>query len=217
MFTGIIEETGTVQNIKKNHVSAVLTIQCSKVLENTAIGDSIAVNGVCLTVTSMGSNYFTADVMAETANRSSLGKLTGGSTVNLERAMAANGRFGGHIVSGHIDSVGYITDIVQDENAVWYTITVDKKLTRYIVEKGSVTLDGISLTVASVDEDSFKVSTIPHTRLVTNLKGKQTGDMINVECDMLGKYVEKLLQFNNTNDEKHESKITMDFLRENGF
>ncbi|MCR5837368.1 MAG: riboflavin synthase [Lachnospiraceae bacterium] len=217
MFTGIIEETGTVQNIKKNHVSAVLTIQCSKVLENTAIGDSIAVNGVCLTVTSMGSNYFTADVMAETANRSSLGKLTGGSTVNLERAMAANGRFGGHIVSGHIDSVGYITDIVQDENAVWYTITIDKKLTRYIVEKGSVTLDGISLTVASVDEDSFKVSTIPHTRLVTNLKGKQTGDMINVECDMLGKYVEKLLQFNNTEDEKHESKITMDFLRENGF
>ncbi len=217
MFTGIIEETGTVQNIKKNHVSAVLTIQCNKVLENTLIGDSIAVNGVCLTVTSMGSNYFTADVMAETANRSSLGKLTGGSIVNLERAMAANGRVVGHIVSGHIDSVGYITDIVQDENAVWYTISVDEKLTRYIVEKGSVTLDGISLTIASVDKDSFKVSTIPHTRTVTNLKGKQVGDMINVECDMLGKYVEKLLQFNNTDNKKQESKITMEFLRENGF
>jgi len=217
LFTGIIEETGTIQNIKKNHVSAVLTIQCKKVLENTLVGDSIAVNGVCLTVTSMGSNYFTADVMAETMNRSSLGNLSSGSCVNLERAMAANGRFGGHIVSGHIDRTGVIADIVQDENAVWYTVSVDTNIIKYIVEKGSITLDGISLTVASVDRDSFKVSTIPHTRLVTNLKEKQVGDLINVECDMLGKYVEKLLLYKDTDTEKKDSNITMEFLMENGF
>lgn len=148
MFTGIIEEIGTIRTINRGAASAVLTIAAETVLKDVHLGDSIAVNGVCLTVTSFSKNQFTADVMHETLNRSSLGTLRPGSHVNLERAMKADGRFGGHIVSGHIDGTGTITDIKKDDNAIWYTIKTPPELMRFIIEKGSITIDGISLTVA---------------------------------------------------------------------
>lgn len=214
MFTGIVEETGTIKSIIGEGDGYRLAINCSKVLEGTKIGDSIAVNGVCLTVTNMTGKYFEADVMPETIHRSSLGSLSNGSIVNLERAMAADGRFGGHIVSGHIDGIGNVGEIKRDSNAVWYTINADKTLLKYIVEKGSVALDGISLTVADVSDASFKVSIIPHTLGETNLGTKKGGEIINIECDIIGKYVEKLIGGNNS---KIESKITMGFLAENGF
>ena len=170
MFTGLIEEVGTIQNVRRGARSCVLTIGCKKVLEGSQIGDSIAVNGVCLTVTSMGGSYYTADVMAETMNRSSLRQLSTGASVNLERAMPANGRFGGHIVSGHIDGTGTVQSIEPDDNAIWYTIAAKPNLLRYIVEKGSITIDGISLTVAKVSNENFAISAIPHTVQVTILK-----------------------------------------------
>ena len=218
MFTGLVEEVGTIQNVRRGARSCVLTIGCKKVLEGSQIGDSIAVNGVCRTVTSMGGSYYTADVMAETMNRSSLGQLSTGASVNLERAMPANGRFGGHIVSGHIDGTGTVQSIEPDDNAIWYTIAAKPNLLRYIVEKGSITIDGISLTVAYVDEHCFKVSIIPHTQQVTALHDRGVGDIVNLECDIIGKYVEKLLQPAAAEEEtKKESGITEDFLKKYGF
>lgn len=215
MFTGIIEEQGEIESVTRGSNSAVLSVKCSKVLENTKIGDSIAVNGVCLTVTTLHSDGYTADVMHETLDRSGLGRLKKGDRVNLERAMAADGRFGGHIVSGHIDGVGVISDISDDDNAVWFTINAPGEILRYVVEKGSVAIDGISLTVAYVDDACFKVSTIPHTRKETNLAVKKAGDSVNLECDIIGKYVEKLMTPVKGKAEK--SNITADFLAENGF
>lgn len=218
MFTGLIEEVGTIQNVRRGARSCVLTIGCKKVLEGSQIGDSIAVNGVCLTVTSMGGSYYTTDVMAETMNRSSLRQLSTGASVNLERAMPANGRFGGHIVSGHIDGTGTVQSIEPDDNAIWYTIAAKPNLLRYIVEKGSITIDGISLTVAYVDEHCFKVSIIPHTQQVTALHDRGVGDIVNLECDIIGKYVEKLLQPAAAEEEtKKEIGITEDFLKKYGF
>lgn len=195
MFTGIIEETGTLGGIRKGQHSAVLRINARTVLEGVKIGDSIAVNGVCLTVTAFDASGFSADVMHETLNRSSLGSLSPGSRVNLERAMPANGRFGGHIVAGHVDGTGKIRDIRRDDNAVWYTIHAEPAVLRYIVEKGSITIDGISLTVARVNSDTFAVSVIPHTASVTNLSDRKKGDTVNLENDIIGKYVERLLTF----------------------
>lgn len=215
MFTGIVEEVGAIESIHRGTHSAVLTIRASKVLENTKIGDSIAVNGICLTVTGLFGDTFTADVMHETLNRSALAALRRGSRVNLERAMAADGRFGGHIVSGHVDDVGDITDIRRDDNAVWYTVQAAPALLRYVVEKGSVTIDGISLTVAAVTEKDFSVSAIPHTVAVTVLKDRKEGDAVNLECDIIGKYVEKLLQPQSASSPA--SGITMDFLSKHGF
>ena len=218
MFTGLIEEVGTIQNVRRGARSCVLTIGCKKVLEGSQIGDSIAVNGVCLTVTNMGGSYYTADVMAETMNRSSLRQLSTGASVNLERAMPANGRFVGHIVSGHIDGTGTVQSIEPDDNAIWYTIAAKPNLLRYIVEKGSITIDGISLTVAYVDEHCFKVSIIPHTQQVTALHDRGVGDIVNLECDIIGKYVEKLLQPAAAEEEtKKEIGITEDFLKKYGF
>ena len=211
MFTGIIEEIGTVQRIESDKIH----ILAKTVLENTKIGDSIAVNGVCLTVVRKTSSFFTADVMPETLNRSSLGKLKNGSSVNLERAMAADGRFGGHIVSGHIDGMGTIQKITKDGNAVRYRIAAAKSVMRGIVEKGSITIDGISLTVAQVSDTDFTVSVIPHTQANTVLREKRAGDYVNLETDIIGKYVEKLLH--PSAETKKESKLTMEFLRENGF
>ena len=216
MFTGIVEEMGQIRSIVRGASSAVLSIEANLILEDLKIGDSVAVNGVCLTATSIGAGGFTADVMHETLNRSSLGALQKGSHVNLERAMIANGRFGGHIVSGHIDGTGTIGSIQKDDNALWYTILADAKLLRYIVEKGSVTIDGISLTVADVQSDRFAVSLIPHTAKVTVLGEKRTGDIVNLETDIIGKYVEKLLK-PAEEDTKQKSGITMEFLAENGF
>ena len=195
MFTGIIEETGKVEAVAKGSNSAVITIAAVKVLEDTKIGDSIAVNGVCLTVTSISGRKFSADVMAETLRRSSLGSLKHGSMVNLERAMAANGRFGGHIVSGHIDGVGVISSFEKEDNAVWVEIETPAKILRYIVEKGSITIDGISLTVAKLTDSSFAVSVIPHTGEETTLLNRNPGDIVNLENDIVGKYVERLMNF----------------------
>ena len=193
MFTGIVEETGTIKKIEKGTSSGRLTIEADKVLQGSKIGDSIAVNGVCLTITGMSGHLFTADVMAETIRRSNLGTLSSGSKVNLERAMAADGRFGGHIVSGHVDGTGRIVEVKKDDNAIWYTIHAAPQLIRYIVEKGSVTIDGISLTVAKVAEDNFSISAIPHTVSQTVLKDRKVGAVVNLETDIIGKYVEKLL------------------------
>lgn len=212
MFTGIVEEIGRIENIKKGTKSSVLTIKGKLVLEGIQLGDSIAVNGVCLTVTSFTAKAFTADVMHETLNRSSFLNLKVGNEVNLERAMSANGRFGGHIVSGHIDGTGKIVKIQKDDNAVWYTIKADEPIMKYIVEKGSIAIDGISLTVATLHKDSFSVSVIPHTVSQTILSLKGVGDMVNLENDVIGKYIERLLSF----DQK-KNNITKEFLYVNGF
>ena len=215
MFTGIIEEVGTVKRIQRSGSSSFIEIQAKKVLEDVHLGDSIAVNGVCLTVTHFGGGMFRADVMNETLSRSSLGSLASGSPVNLERAMAAGGRFGGHIVSGHIDGTGTISDIRNDGIAVWYTVSAPPELLRYIVEKGSVAIDGISLTVAKVTDTSFSVSIIPHTAAETILGTKKTGDTVNLENDIIGKYVEKLMK--PADSEAQKQGLTMDFLAKNGF
>ena len=194
MFTGIVEEVGTLKAIRKGAHSAVLEIQAKVVLEDIHLGDSIAVNGVCLTATSFSPAGVTADVMHETLNRSSLAALRPGSRVNLERAMAANGRFGGHIVAGHVDGLGTVRRIEKDDNAIWFTIAAGPEILRYVVEKGSITIDGISLTVARVDADSFAISAIPHTVAVTVLADRKVGDPVNLETDIIGKYVEKLLR-----------------------
>lgn len=216
MFTGIIEEIGTVKAVDKTNNAASLSITCNAVLENTKIGDSIAVNGVCLTVTKLLKSGFTADIMPETMNRSSLNFLTIGKHVNLERAMAANGRFGGHIVSGHIDGMGVISEIINDENAVWYKIKADTKIMKYIIEKGSITVDGISLTVAKISPCDFSISIIPHTKSQTILSDRRIGDKVNLENDSVAKYVERLLSFKDTEDTKPK-KITKEFLSVNGF
>lgn len=215
MFTGIIEEVGRVKNIKSGMKSAVLTLEARIIFEDLKLGDSVAVNGVCLTAASIEKNTFTADVMHETIRRSSLGDLAIGSPVNLERAMAADGRFGGHIVSGHIDGMGMIQSIKQDDNAVWYTVAVERDLMKYIIPKGSIAIDGISLTVVDVGQESFRVSIIPHTAKETILSRKKAGDKVNLENDVIGKYVEKLLSHRQPVNNK--SNITKEFLMENGF
>ena len=225
MFTGLVEEIGTVNNISLQGTSGTLAVKASVVTGGTKIGDSIAVNGVCLTVTSLTDDGFTADVMAETVRRSCLGKLKSGDRCNLERAMAADGRFGGHIVSGHIDGTGRISAVVREENAIWFTIETDKSLLAYIVEKGSVALDGISLTVAAVSNTDFKVSIIPHTQEATTLYLRKPGDIINIETDVIGKYVAKMMGLRSTadateNDDmtgENKGGITLEFLRDNGF
>lgn len=216
MFTGIIEELGTVERVTRGRVSAVIAIRAEHILSDLKIGDSVAVNGVCLTATGLTGHGFTADVMHETLDRSALAGLGPGSRVNLERAMAANGRFGGHIVAGHVDGVGTIAAIEQDDNAIWFTITAPAQVLRYVVEKGSIAIDGISLTVARVETDRFAVSVIPHTAAVTLLGRRRTGDRVNLESDLVGKYVERLLR--TTPEEKQqESKLTMEFLSQHGF
>ena len=231
MFTGIIEEIGIIQAVHHGPASSLLTIRAEKVLEDVKDGDSIAVNGVCLTVTSHGSSYFTADVMHETLNRSSLGNLRQGSPVNLERAMAAGSRFGGHIVSGHIDGTGTIAQRKPEGNAILVTIQAPSHIMDLIVEKGSIAIDGISLTVASLEYDRFQVSIIPHTGEETILLKKTVGQAVNLENDIVGKYVQKLLGQRSQADTGNrltgsaascrsgssDSRITWEFLAENGF
>ncbi len=213
MFTGIIEECGRVKSLTISGSSGKIIIGAFKTLEGTNIGDSIAVNGVCLTVTDIGRNEFTADIMAETARRSSLSKLKPGESVNLERAMSANGRFGGHIVSGHIDGTGTIVSKIEEENAVWVQISTSSAILRLIVEKGSIAIDGISLTVAKVSESDFSVSIIPHTAKETTLLNKKSGDIVNLENDIIGKYVERLIDFKAADENEHRSGgLTMEML-----
>jgi riboflavin synthase len=209
LFTGIIEDVGTIKAIKKGTKSAVLTIEAAKIFSDLKLGDSVAVNGVCLTAVSINGNCFTADVMNVTLSNSSLGSLKVGSRINLERAMPLNGRFGGHIVSGHIDGLGTITKIKKDDNAVWYTIKTTPQIMHYIIEKGSIAIDGISLTIAEIHRDSFSVSIVPHTARETILSKKTLGSIVNLENDIIGKYIERLLP--------SSKGITKEFLMENNF
>ena len=215
MFTGIIEEMGTIKGIKHGAKSSILTIGADRVLEGAKIGDSICTNGVCLTVTGLGSAGFDADVMAESIRRTNLGNLKTGDRVNLERALRLCDRLGGHIVSGHVDGTGRITSLLREDNAVWVTIAAAPEILRYIIEKGSITIDGISLTVAGVDNECFKVSVIPHTGEETTLLKKKAGDLVNLENDLIGKYVEKLLV--KGGEEKKREPITEDYLKIHGF
>ena len=213
MFTGLIEELGTVRSLRRGGECAVLTVQAERIFDDLKLGDSVAVNGVCLTVSALEQRVFFADVMHETLNRSSLGSLIPGSHVNLERAMSAGGRFGGHIVSGHIDGTGKLLRIRRDGNAVWYTVSAEPKILRYIMEKGSVAIDGLSLTVASMGREDFSVSIIPHTAQETTLSERRVGDTVNLENDAIAKYVEKWMQ----PCRPAGTGITPAFLAESGF
>ena len=210
MFTGIIEEKGVIKSIRTEGRSSRIIITAVKVLGDLKTGDSVNTNGVCLTVTEFSPTSFTVDVMPETMLRSTIGKLKPGSHVNLERALLLSDRLGGHLVSGHIDGTGIISSIRKDENAVWLSITAEKPILHYIVGKGSVAVDGISLTVVNVDSHTFEVSVIPHTQAETTILTKKTGDAVNIECDIIGKYVEKL-------GSPGKEIIDIDFLAQNGF
>lgn len=216
MFTGIVEEIGSVREIVRGSMSIRLSISCSRILEDVKTGDSIAVNGICLTVSNLGDGWFSADVMPETMRKTGLEKLRVSDKVNLERALRLSDRLGGHIVTGHIDGTGTVTGRVEEDNAIWLTIEAPDNILKYIVIKGSVALDGASLTVAHVDEKCFKVSLIPLTAGVTTLGSRKPGDGINIECDVMGKYVEKFL-IGNMCETSQKKDISMDFLRDNGF
>lgn len=215
MFTGIIEEIGEITGLRQSADSTMLDVRAKTVLQGTKIGDSIAVNGVCLTVVTLRDDGFCGDVMPETMRRTNLGALRPKSRVNLERAMGADGRFGGHIVAGHVDGTGTITELKREGNAVWVTIAAEPELLRYIVEKGSIAIDGISLTVAYVDSSCFKVSIIPHTGEETTLLKRAPGYVANLETDIVGKYVEKLMQ--PAKEPEKKQGLTAEFLAQHGF
>lgn len=224
MFTGLVEEVGTMKSIGRKGEAMLLGITGKVVTEGLKLGDSIAVNGVCLTAVSFDKGHFTVDVMPQTYRHSNLKELKPGSPVNLERAMAADGRFGGHIVQGHVDGIGKITTIQRDQNAVIYEIQpLDEHIFRYIIPQGSIAIDGISLTVISVEQGRLSVSIIPHTLAETALIQKREGDTVNLECDCIGKYVEHLLKFGRMNAEggssarRTDSAIDMSFLNSHGF
>ncbi|SOC00087.1 riboflavin synthase alpha chain [Ureibacillus xyleni] len=212
MFTGIIEEQGRVTAIQKDEKSMQLTIATRKIVSDANLGDSIAVNGVCLTITHFTNEQMTVDVMPETVKATTIHRLKIGDVVNLERAMSANGRFGGHFVSGHVDGVGTIRSKKPVSNAVYIEIEIPKELAENCIAKGSITIDGTSLTLFKVSDQSVTVSLIPHTYSETILGMKSVGDQVNIETDMLGKYVMHHLR--KTED---KSNITLDFLRQNGF
>ena len=211
MFTGIIEEVGTFAGLSGGNIS----VGARLVVSDVHVGDSIAVNGICLTVTSFDARGFRAAVMPETLRRTSLAGLTHGAPLNLERALLPTTRLGGHFVSGHIDGVGEIRELREEGNAILMTVAADDEILRGIVEKGSVALDGISLTVAAVSTRDFTVSLIPHTRTVTNLGAKRVGSPLNIETDILGKYALKLL--GGGKSAASGCGITQDFLLQNGF
>lgn len=216
MFTGIIEELGTIRGVSLTKDGGELQIAATTVLGGTKLGDSIAVNGTCLTVTKLEKDGFTAFVMAESLRRTNLGSLKRGSVVHLERAMAADGRFGGHMVTGHIDGQGTFLSQKPEGQAVVLTIGADAEILSGIVEKGSIAIDGTSLTVMDVGKDSFRVGIIPHTGGHTALLDRPKGYACNLETDVIGKYIQKFLA-KNTESTPKKSTLTMDFLRENGF
>lgn len=213
MFTGLIEEIGIVEDIVGGTRSGSLKVGCSKVLEGVRLGDSISVNGICLTVIKFDNRGFTVDFMPETLKVTNLGLLSRGNRVNLERALMVGDRLGGHIVSGHIDGTGKINEFKEHENATEVWVEADKELLKYIIKKGSIAIDGASLTVADISRNGFMVSIIPHTRKETTLLDKKPGELVNLECDSLGKYIERLMEFKVTGSEK----LTVDFLNRNGF
>ncbi len=219
MFTGLVEEVGTFKDVKSAGEAMLLTIRAKKILEDIRIGDSIAVNGVCLTCTAYDKHTFTADVMPETYRKSTLKNMKAGDSVNVERAMSAKGRFGGHIVQGHVDGTGTVLARESDANAVVFTIRPhNEQLFRYIIATGSITIDGISLTVVNAANSSFTVSIIPHTLSETALANRIPGMEVNLECDVIGKYVDHLLQFDKQEKKKKNgSAISASYLAEHGF
>ena len=217
MFTGIIEEVGILEELRAGNGFGLMEIKCNKVLEDTKIGDSIATNGVCLTVKEKDSHSFKAEVMGETLAKSNLGSLKAGDKLNLERALRLSDRLGGHIVSGHIDGVGTIVSIKREQDGTWFTISASNDVLKYIIYKGSIGIDGVSLTVADVNDEVFKVSVIPHTLENTILLNKKVNSKVNLECDLVGKYIEKLFAPKNEKEEAEKSHISMKFLRDNGF
>lgn len=212
MFTGIIEEIGKISGLNKKSNLLEIKVSCKKVLENTKYGDSIATNGVCLTVTELGSDYFKAEIMKESLDHTTFSKAALGNRVNLERALLAGGRLDGHMVQGHVDGIGKVRKIVEGQNLVEYIIGASNEVLDYVVQKGSICIDGISLTVSDVGDDYFKVSIIPTTLKETILPEKRIGDEVNIETDILGRYVLKMLR-----KTQGRSKITEEFLRDNGF
>ncbi|MFS0863490.1 riboflavin synthase [Fredinandcohnia sp. 179-A 10B2 NHS] len=217
MFTGIIEEIGKIKRMNGSQDAIEIEISANKILKDVNLGDSIAVNGVCLTVTSYTTDGFTVDVMPETVKSTSLRTLHRNHPVNLERAMAANGRFGGHFISGHVDGIGKIVRKERKSNAVYYEIEVPEELHQFIIMRGSIAVDGTSLTVFGLSDKTFTISLIPHTLSETILKDKGIGDIVNVECDMLGKYVNQFIQRSFENGKTNKSSITAGFLEEHGF
>lgn len=223
MFTGIIEEIGTLKSISGSVDSCSARVGAGKVLEGTAIGDSIAVNGVCLTVARMGSGFFEADISRETVDRTSLRDLSVGAPLNLERALRLDSRLGGHIVSGHIDGTGKIIRVFEKGNSYIYEIGADESIISGLVKKGSVAVEGVSLTIAELSDTSFSVSVIPHTRANTDLKDKKSGDIVNLECDIIGKYILRYLKegsyplYSAECATRADAGLTESFLVENGF
>lgn len=216
MFTGIIEGVGTVRTVKKKGDGLEIEIGCDFDLERTNVGDSISVNGVCLTVTSRLGKSFWADVSGETVSVSTIGKLKSDDPVNLERALMVGSRLGGHIVQGHVDGIGQVVDIKEKKSSIEFTIGIPEQLNKYIVEKGSVAVDGVSLTVNRVEKNRFSVTVIPHTKLKTTFSTLRTGDSVNLEVDIIGKYVERLT-FLDSDEYRKDSKITEEFLKKHGF
>lgn len=214
MFTGIIEELGMVLTLKRGSNSSQISIQADKVLEDVKLGDSIAINGVCLTVTSFDRSHFSADMMAETLAKTNLRELGNGHKVNLERAARLGDRMGGHLVQGHVDGVGTLVEAQVVDIARVLRIQAPAEILKYTVAKGSIAIDGISLTVVDVFTDSFTVSIIPHTAAMTTLGFKKPGATVNLEADIIGRYVERLL---NWKDHQTGSKLSSEFLAENGF
>lgn len=213
MFTGIVEEIGTVRHLRRSGSGYDLALICHVVTQDTRLGDSIAVNGVCLTVTQLSDDGFTVGLSPETRNRTSLAQLKSNDPVNLERSVTPMTRLGGHFVQGHIDSTGQITSLRRDEDALWVTVKADPAIMRYIVPKGYIALDGTSLTVVDVGEDWFTVTLVAYTQQQIILPQKQAGDAVNIEVDVLGKYVEKMLNLQHGSS----SNITFNFLAENGY
>ena len=209
MFTGIIQDMGTVRKLARKGEDALLEVETALALDDVRIGDSIAVSGACLTVTTLGKKSFTFDVSAESLSKTSLGRLKAGDTVNLEKALRLSDFLGGHLVLGHVDCVGRIVEKTARAGSIVFGITLEAGLSKYVVAKGSIAVDGISLTVNRYAKDRFYVNIIPHTIENTTLSFKKAGDPVNIETDILGKYVEKLLQ--------HGGRIDMDFLRQHGF
>ncbi len=217
MFTGIAEELGKIKSMDFAARSVKITIEAKKVLVGLKIGDSIAVNGTCLTVVNFTQHTFMADVMPETVKSTVLSQLKNGSVVNLEPALMLTSRLGGHMVSGHIDGLGTITGIEKDDNAIVFTVDVKENIAKYIVKKGSVAVDGISLTVVDCTSHCFRISLIPHTAEVTAFGIKKIGDIVNIETDIVGKYIERFLTYQEDTKSSPETKITTDFLQKYGF
>jgi riboflavin synthase len=214
MFTGLIEDLGTVRELRRESNLVRLTVGTAIPSAELHLGDSVAVNGICLTVVAFGTGSFTADVSPETLERSTLGQLAAGSRVNLERALRLSDRLGGHLVSGHVDAIATISERLQDRNAIRFTFRLPAAVNRFVAEKGSVAIDGISLTVNAVTDETFTVAVIPHTLAMTTLQEKKSGDRVNIETDLIARYIARLL---GVGEAQPTGALNLDFLAKHGF